>query len=176
MDEFEDCELCSDICDSPKIWFRGYLPCDILFIGEAPGPAERALRIPFVGPAGRRLNDWIARSSPPEKLRWAFTNTVICYPKDERIDKFRTPTTEEVDNCFARLVEFIELADPKGLVFVGKVARSTATRIVKQFKLPEVSIVHPAATLRGDLGDTHLTCKKQWMKIAKLTEEITDGA
>lgn len=35
---------------------RGSIPCDILFIGEAPGESENAMGYPFVGPAGKLLD------------------------------------------------------------------------------------------------------------------------
>jgi uracil-DNA glycosylase len=49
-----DCQLCQ-LCQTRKkvVLFRGYLPCDILFIGEAPGEGEDAIGYPFIGEAGK---------------------------------------------------------------------------------------------------------------------------
>jgi uracil-DNA glycosylase family 4 len=35
---------------------RGSVPCDVLFIGEAPGQSEDVVGRPFVGPAGKLLD------------------------------------------------------------------------------------------------------------------------
>lgn len=54
-----------DICSNPRIKVvlgRGAVPCDILFVGEAPGLGENATGKPFMGPAGKLLDSLIARS------------------------------------------------------------------------------------------------------------------
>ncbi len=42
---------------------RGSLPCDIFFLGEAPGDSEDLLGKPFVGPAGKLLDRIIAKGN-----------------------------------------------------------------------------------------------------------------
>lgn len=47
---------------------RGSLPCDVLFVGEAPGESEDVLGAPFKGPAGRLLDSVIGRVFRPVAL------------------------------------------------------------------------------------------------------------
>src|SRR4051812_28157858 len=63
--------------------YGGRLPCDVLFIGEAPGSSEDALGLPFVGPAGDLLDQIKQRALPPE-TSCAFTNLVACYPREAK--------------------------------------------------------------------------------------------
>jgi uracil-DNA glycosylase len=41
---------------------KGKLPCDVLFVGEAPGESEDVTGTPFIGPAGRLLDEMIANA------------------------------------------------------------------------------------------------------------------
>ena len=128
---------------------RGSIPCDVLLIGEAPGPSEDVIGVPFVGPAGQLL-DWQlaqAQLQAGSQLRLAFTNLVSCIPFDDDKRKFAEPPKQAVEACRERLKEFIKLAKPRGLVAVGKLSE-------KQFPAlwglddPMLAITHPAAILR----------------------------
>jgi uracil-DNA glycosylase len=59
---------------------RGRLPCDVLFVGEAPGVSEDVLGRPFVGPAGKLL-DTIVERALDGQYDCAMTNLVACIPK-----------------------------------------------------------------------------------------------
>jgi len=116
---------------------RGALPCDALFVGEAPGPSEDVVGQPFVGPAGHLLDQVIERATVATQtpgtigmghnsLNWAFTNLVGCFLLDEDGDK-EEPPDESIEACKPRLREFAELCDvPKGklrlVVAVGSLA------------------------------------------------------
>ena len=52
----EICELANKV-----VLCRGRLPCDVLFIGEAPGESENVIGLPFVGPAGKLLDKMIKK-------------------------------------------------------------------------------------------------------------------
>ena len=67
--------------------YRGQVPCDILLIGEAPGPSENVLGEPFAGPAGHLL-DQIVGQSGLGKFRLCFTNLVGCIPLEAPGQKF----------------------------------------------------------------------------------------
>jgi uracil-DNA glycosylase len=52
----------SSICEGArKCIARGSVPCDVVFVGEAPGHSEQTLGQPFVGPAGQLLDDIIRK-------------------------------------------------------------------------------------------------------------------
>lgn len=76
VEKWKDCQRCPLAQQRSNIVLaRGTVPCDVLFIGEAPGASEDALGLPFVGPAGHLLNQIIERVLPQptadiwEKLR-----------------------------------------------------------------------------------------------------------
>lgn len=52
------------ICSTARhvVLARGKVPCDVLFVGEAPGESEDALGSPFVGPAGKLLDRVVAKA------------------------------------------------------------------------------------------------------------------
>lgn len=153
------CDKCFLASTRRKMVFaRGTIPCDILFIGEAPGESEDVIGKPFVGPAGKLLDDMIDRAIghrvefgenaveelPP--LRLAFTNLVCCIPKNP--DGKVEPSKECVKACNARLVEFIRLAEPKMVVRVGKLAQKEVGGCMTTPADTLVDVHHPAFVLR----------------------------
>lgn len=132
---------------------KGKIPCDVLFVGEAPGFSEDTVGLPFIGPAGRLLDEIVALSGI-NKFRLAFTNVIACIPKKEDGDKVVEPPDESIEACSVRLKEFVAIARPRLIVQVGKVAQDWLTPGYKhsmQFHetIPMVFISHPAAILRA---------------------------
>lgn len=131
----------SDHCEkaSNVVMYRGKVPCDVLLIGEAPGQSEDALGVPFIGPAGKLLDDIVSKAlsdllvtedqvtigkhGPGDPMRIAYTNMVCCIPRDEDGKKWHEPDDEQIKCCGPRLVEFVRIAKPKMIVAVGTVAR-----------------------------------------------------
>lgn len=63
--KWKNCDLCPLHKQRNRICIaRGTVPCDVLFVGEAPGPSEDAIGQPFVGPAGKLLDQIIERALP----------------------------------------------------------------------------------------------------------------
>lgn len=121
------CEIGST-CFS-KVFYRGRVCCQILFIGEAPGWTENLLAEPFVGRAGRLLDQLIAETQLEIPFTFGITNLIACFPHDntsEREEAFRKPTEEEVDNCHDRLLETVHAANPKAVVFLGNEAEKAS--------------------------------------------------
>lgn len=127
----------NDICGRAQhvVLARGDVPCDILFVGEAPGKAEDTLGDPFVGPSGQLLDYIVIRSfqlisgvrDPVESwtnpIYTAFTNLVGCVPRDEHGVKAVEPAPEDIIACAPRLREFVEICKPRLIVAVGSLAR-----------------------------------------------------
>lgn len=59
-------ELCSRA--TRVVHYRGAIPCDVLFIGEAPGESEDVVGKPFWGPAGRELDKVVEQALGPHTL------------------------------------------------------------------------------------------------------------
>jgi uracil-DNA glycosylase family 4 len=137
------------------VHLSGIIPCDVLFIGEAPGYIESSLGEPFVGPAGKLLKERILRlhhQYPFQLLDYAlntrpiaFTNILSCAPwKENSRSHTRTPTGAESLACEPRLEHTIALAAPKKIVLVGRVSE----RYAPINSLRTTAIQHPAYILR----------------------------
>lgn len=166
------------------VFARGRIPCDVLFMGEAPGRSEDVLGKPFVGPAGQLLDAIIARSVPKD-VTHAFTNLVCCIPLEEDGEKAAAPDGKEIKACAPRLTEFIELARPKLIVCVGKLAKdyldpSERDNVWKVGGRPElaeikrIDVIHPAAILRANFANRGLLIQRAGVTITTAIEEMED--
>lgn len=171
------CELASKVCLG-----KGQLPCDVLFVGEAPGPSENVIGNVFVGPAGLLLDQIIRNAIGHLKkkngsdVRKAFTNLVNCIPLDEDGSKFTEPPDEQIISCQPRLKEFVDMADPKLIICVGKLANDWLNTGYKHGlklakKVPMVQISHPARILRSNVADRGLMTQRCVIAIRNSVEE-----
>ena len=86
----------------------------LMFIGEAPGYYEDQQGIPFVGPAGRFLEQLLA-SIGLLRDQVFITNVVKCRPPGNR-----DPLPAEINSCNRFLRRQLELVDPKVVVTLGR--------------------------------------------------------
>jgi uracil-DNA glycosylase family 4 len=179
------CEYWGNGCGAPDcnkarrvVLGRGVIPCDLLFVGEAPGESEDCLGKPFVGPAGKLLNRIIDQALAQWQVEgtvgagynsvvWAFTNIVGCIPRNpENADKADQPLPEQIQQCEPRLQEFIEIAQPKVIIAVGKLS----AQWIDPKETPLVEIIHPAAILRANVAHQDLLFRKAVLVIRKAVE------
>lgn len=125
----------------------------LMFIGEAPGRAEDARGLPFVGPAGRLLDD-LLDGIGLQRSEVYITNVVKCRPPGNR-----DPLPEEMGACRPFLLRQIELIKPKIVCALGRVAAgSLLGKTVQMSRIHGtrlngdgyfvVPVFHPAAALR----------------------------
>lgn len=153
--------------------------------------SEDVLGKPFVGPAGKLLDEIIAAAldkagaevdsggftpwgSPinvwsPADVRIAFTNLVACIPLGGDGAKTAEPTKESIEACRERLEEFITLAMPKLVVCVGKLAEK---HLPIYWEGPKVEITHPAAILRADVSQKGLLIQKCIVTLADAVSDL----
>ncbi len=161
-------------CEGKRVVLgRGTLPCDIAFVGEAPGESEDVLGLPMVGPAGTLLDRIIADSFKTfPSPRIAFTNIVGCIPRDGS-NKMAEPDEAQIKSCETRLMEFLVLCHPrlKMLVRVGKLSE-------KWCPLPEnvvvVDIVHPALILRSNESNRGLMVQRCVVQLRDAWDEARE--
>ncbi len=91
---------------------------EIMFIGEGPGKVEDKSGRPFVGPAGKFLDELLASIDLKRKDVF-IANMVKCRPPNNR-----DPRDDEMDTCKPWLDKQIELIDPKVFVPLGRFAMS----------------------------------------------------
>ncbi len=189
VNRWKGCQRCPlgkqrhNICLARSDWPAGtakpnlYLPCDIVLVGEAPGMSEDTAGLPFVGPAGEHplygLNTIIEQAIEgfPTRFTYSITNLVACYPREAKAKKENEPEHGEILECRPRLVEFINLAQPRLIVRVG-----TLVQRYMNFDntIPLVDIVHPAHILRPStpLAKKQMATNKSIVTIRSAIEDV----
>jgi DNA polymerase len=94
-----------------------------LFVGEAPGAEEDARGEPFVGQAGRLLDNMLAALGIARGRGVYIANVLKCRPPNNR-----TPAPPEVDACRPYLARQIALLEPRRIVALGRSAANTLLR------------------------------------------------
>ena len=133
----------------------GDIRAEWLFVGEAPGAEEDAKGEPFVGQAGKLLDNMLAALGMKRGENVYIANTLKCRPPGNR-----TPEPGEIDACRPYLDRQVALIQPKLIVALGKSAATTllgvdATiaslrgRVHRYGGLPLVVTYHPAYLLRN---------------------------
>ncbi len=152
-----DCESCTacELCKTRTncVFGVGNENADVLFVGEAPGDNEDKTGIPFVGRAGKLLDQYLfAVDIPRENVYIA--NILKCRPP-----KNRDPLPAEEDACIEFLRRQVRLINPKVIVCLGRIS---AMRLIKpDFKITKehgvwfkkgnfyvTAVYHPALLLR----------------------------
>jgi len=146
-----NCELCRRRTN--VVFGVGNREADILFVGEGPGEQEDLQGEPFVGAAGKLLDDMLSIIDLDRKKCY-IANIVKCRPPGNR-----DPKEEEQEACFGYLQDQITLIKPKILVCLGRIA---AMKLIRpDFRITREhgtwtqingiwmsAIYHPSALLR----------------------------
>jgi DNA polymerase len=151
-DQVAECTLC-ELHYSRKVAVAGEGPADaeIMFIGEGPGFHENNQGRPFVGAAGKYLDE-LLQGIGLKRDAVFITNIVKCRPPGNR-----DPRPEEIDACSAYLERQIQTINPKVIVTLG---RFSMARYIPHSKISDVHgkamqvrgrlvvpMYHPAAAL-----------------------------
>ncbi len=126
-----------------------------LFVGEGPGADEDVKGEPFVGQAGKLLDNMLAAIKLKRGENVYIANVVKCRPPNNR-----NPEAAEVAQCEPYLQRQIALIQPKLIIALGKVAavnllKHEASVISMRGKLhdyrgtPMIVTYHPAYLLRS---------------------------
>lgn len=154
------CEQCR-ACDlfktrSHVVFSDGAATADIMLIGEAPGADEDATGVPFVGRAGKLLNELLEASGLSRENDFYMCNTIKCRPPQNR-----QPSREEKAACEIYMKAQISLVKPKIILLCGSTAASSF--IDEEFKITQIRgkwlnifdgidsmvILHPSYLLRN---------------------------
>ena len=157
----KDCQRCRLASGRTQVVFGvGNPQATIMFVGEAPGFYEDRQGEPFVGAAGRLLNE-LLQSAGLSRNDVYIANVIKCRPPDNR-----DPLPDEVDTCKPFLFRQIELIKPKVVCTLGNFAMQTLlgkkVGIMKMrgqsFQVQNFWVfpmLHPAAALhQGNLKET----------------------
>ena len=124
MDSWESLKRECAACRGCSLWETrhelvfgvGNENAELMFIGEGPGEQEDRRGEPFVGPAGKLLDDMLAMIDL-DRSRVYIANIVKCRPPGNR-----DPLGIEQDACSGWLERQIALVDPKIIVCLGRIA------------------------------------------------------
>jgi DNA polymerase len=136
IDKINKCKRCN--LSKTKLNYvpgEGSIKSKIMFIGEAPGRNEDKQGIPFVGRAGKILDD-LLNNINLDRNEIFITNILKCRPP-----KNRNPTREEIESCVVFLERQLELINPKVIVTLG----NFATKYILEkfgFKTEKIGLVH----------------------------------
>ncbi|MGI8926509.1 MAG: uracil-DNA glycosylase family protein [Tepidiformaceae bacterium] len=118
------CRRCAEVAPGSAVLGpgNGPVPCDWLFVGEAPGRLGAARTgVPFKGDrAGGRFEALLAEAGLM-RTEVFVTNAVLCLPLGVAA-KNRTPTTAEIRACAGHLTAVVEVVRPRVVVTMGAVA------------------------------------------------------
>jgi DNA polymerase len=159
-----NCELWRNATQT--VFGQGPVPADAMFVGEQPGDQEDRQGAPFVGPAGRVLDDGLAEAGI-DRDRVYVTNAVKHFKWTPRGKRriHQKPTREEVRACAPWLESELAVVQPEVLVLLGATAaqgvlgssfRVTAQRgrlLDSSLARHVLATVHPSSILRGDPED-----------------------
>lgn len=147
---------------------------EIMFIGEAPGKSEDEKGVPFVGAAGKFLDE-LLESIDLKREDIYIANIVKCRPPDNR-----DPRPEEIETCLPYLKKQILLIQPKVIATLGRFAMNiffpqlkisqAHGKLQKRKSLQIVPLYHPAAALyNGSQRSVHL---KDFQVLKTVVEKI----
>jgi uracil-DNA glycosylase family 4 len=150
-----DCTRCKLHRGRNKLVFGDGNPnAQLVFVGEGPGRDEDAQGLPFVGRAGKLLNQMIEAMGLQRKDVY-ICNIVKCRPPENR-----APEKDEVEICSPFLLRQLDTIAPKVIVCLGSVAAQTlleTNRGISQFRgqwldfrgRKLMATYHPAYLLRN---------------------------
>ncbi len=170
------CERCALAETRTNVVFGvGNPEAEVLFIGEGPGEQEDLKGEPFVGRAGKLLDDMLTIIEL-DRTKIYIANIVKCRPHNNR-----DPLNSEQDACIGWLRKQAAFIKPKIIVCLGRIA---AMRIINpDFKISAdhgkwyeaggikmMGLFHPAALLRDPRRrpDTFLDLKELQSMIYKV--------
>jgi len=149
---------------------EGAEDADIMFVGEAPGWHEDQQGRPFVGPAGKYLDELLA-SIGLRREQVYIANVIKCRPQGNR-----DPLPMEIQNCRQWLERQIEIIRPKMIValgrysmamfFPGKSVSKIHGTAQKRDNVIYYAMYHPAAALHQQ--SLRRTIEEDMLKIPSL--------
>jgi uracil-DNA glycosylase len=164
----------------------GPVPCDIMFLGEAPGKNEVELGKPFVGTAGKTLDSFLSKV---DLNRESIRITNSCFFRPIKLSEAkngkssisnRTPKPAEVELFREVLDEEISLVNPKIIVTLGNIPLRRVTEFktigschgelyfntdIKRHIFP---MYHPSALTHNHKEEFKASYENDWLKLKEI--------
>lgn len=179
--EIIDKKICSELAEQATnlVMGDGNLDADIVFIGEAPGKNEDLQGLPFVGAAGKFLNEMLA-SVNLERSDVYITNIVKYRPPNNR-----DPLPQEKQAFWPYLIKQLQIIQPKIIITLG---RHSMEYFLPGMKISEIHgqpkrvqfgdekvvimpLFHPAAALYN--GGLRQTLLDDFSRVPSVVEQLS---
>jgi uracil-DNA glycosylase len=158
LGEARDCTRCPQLASTRTtvVFGAGNADADLMFVGEAPGANEDKQGLPFVGQAGRLLDQLLSEIGLA-RADVFIANVLKCRPPGNR-----DPLPAEIENCKGYLHTQVDLIAPRVICTLGnfstKLLRDDPTGITRLHGRAEerrigerdvllYPLLHPAAAL-----------------------------
>ena len=155
INEVRDCKKCELHKNRTNAVFgKGPIDAKIMIIGEAPGREEDRKGLPFVGAAGKELDNMLS-SAGIDPSDVFIANVVKCRPPGNR-----NPQSHEIMRCNPYLVKQIQVIKPEAIILLGNIALSLVTgepsgitkmrgKTYEYLSYPAIPTFHPAYIVRN---------------------------
>jgi DNA polymerase len=174
-----ECPHCTATTAHTRTVFgEGNADADLMFVGEAPGAEEDRTGRPFVGRAGKKLDDMI------NAMGMRREDVYIANILKSRPPNNRTPLADEVSGCAPYLSEQIRIIDPRVIVALGgpsaKYMLGTETGITRlrgqwgrymddDLEVDVMPTFHPAYLLRNYTRETR---ERVWSDLQAVMDRL----
>ena len=168
----------------------GPVPCDILFVGEAPGKTEVETGKPFVGMAGETFEAYLnSIGLNRDKIR--ITNTCYFRPIKKKLSKNgrttisnRPPKTSEIKLFKEVLDDEIALVNPKVIITLGNVPLKRLTNFTsigechgklyfnEELKRHVFPMYHPSSLTYNREASFKVTYEEDWIKLKEALKTL----
>ncbi len=172
-----DCQRCklAKLGRTQVVFGVGNPNAEIMFVGEGPGFYEDRQGEPFVGAAGKLLNELLT-SAGLSRSQVYIANVIKCRPPNNR-----DPEPDEVETCKPFLMQQIELINPKVICTLGNWATQTILgrkvgitkvrgQVIKHENVIIFPLLHPAAALHQ--GNLRQPLIEDFQKLKAFLEQL----
>jgi uracil-DNA glycosylase family protein len=167
------------------VFGEGSAKAEIVFVGEQPGDKEDLAGKPFVGPAGRVLDEGLEAAGIDRRLAYV-TNAVKHFKWQARGKRriHQKPNWSEIAACRPWFDAELEAVKPKVLVALGATAAQALLgrqfRVTKERGRPVdsdlapyvVATVHPSSILRQSTDDERAAAMKDFVADLEVVAEL----
>jgi uracil-DNA glycosylase family protein len=185
------CTACDLYRDATQTVFgEGSTGAEMMLVGEQPGDGEDRAGRPFVGPAGRLLDQALEEAGIDRGL--AYVTNVVKHFKFERRGKVRLhkkPNAEQVHACLPWLEAELQVVEPRVVVLLGataaqallggsfRVSRQRGEFLDSDLAPRVLATVHPSSILRAPDDQARALAYKGFVAdLAVVAEELGHGA
>ncbi|MEE8126716.1 MAG: uracil-DNA glycosylase [Nitrospirales bacterium] len=172
----QDCQRCRLASGRTQVVFgTGNPQAKIMFVGEAPGFYEDRQGEPFVGAAGKLLNE-LLQSIGLTRADIFIANVIKCRPPNNR-----DPLPDEIETCKPFLLQQIDLIKPKLVCTLGNFATQTLLerkvgitkvrgQVIRLANFVVFPLLHPAAALHQ--GNLRTPLKEDFQKLKNVLDQM----